>query len=332
MGDLNLQSSLFGDEVVRSTGLGRDRLAAQLYSILECLSLDGLVACITTPLIETIEYSLLLSGKKACQKTSLLFNPHRLDTVSGKSKMSIFAAMKTPSFCDGLARAMLFDSKRKLDIRETLYTTLRLGINGVQYCDEFQPYILRDLCLRYHLGKTSSILDPCGGWGGRMIGASATVDHYCCFEPSTRTSAGLSKLAAWLEVLSPGFSASVYQTPFEDSCLSDGAFDMAITSPPYYDTEKYNDEPQDSANRFHTFQDWADGFFAPLVHKTMSALKPRRPFILNIGSRIYPLSETLKVICVDRYQMRATSAVSLSGKSGLGKSGEGETFYEITGT
>ena len=61
----------------------------------------------------------------------------------------------------------------------------------------------------------------------------------------------------------------------------------------------------------------------------MSALKPGKTFILNIGSRQYPLSDILKSNFSEMYEIKKLGN-KLSGASGLGKTGEGETFYAIT--
>jgi hypothetical protein len=60
----------------------------------------------------------------------------------------------------------------------------------------------------------------------------------------------------------------------------------------------------------------------------MAALKPESCFVLNIGSRKYPLSADLFKICKGVYAVSKIDC-ALSGVGGLGKSGEGETFYEI---
>ena len=59
----------------------------------------------------------------------------------------------------------------------------------------------------------------------------------------------------------------------------------------------------------------------------MEALEPGAPFVLNSGSRNYPLSD-LRRETLDGHRIDRLGSL-LSGKAGLGKSGEGETFYAI---
>jgi hypothetical protein len=59
----------------------------------------------------------------------------------------------------------------------------------------FQPLLAAALYARFG-GAGCTVLDPCGGWGGRLLGAvAAKVGTYICCEPSTGTHAGLAGLA-----------------------------------------------------------------------------------------------------------------------------------------
>jgi hypothetical protein len=101
--NINEQPDLFGNIVASTPSIDRDSLYPVLRDIFHNTSLDGFVGMMTNIYTETLEYLDLLNGKNACQKTSLLFNPHRLDTRSNTSKHSIFSGLQTDSFCSGLA-------------------------------------------------------------------------------------------------------------------------------------------------------------------------------------------------------------------------------------
>ena len=110
--------------------------------------------------------------------------------------------------------------------------------------------------------------------------------------------------------------------------MPDESIDMAITSPPYYDSEEYSDEPTNSLNRYRCFEAWRNGFYIPMIQKTMDALKSGGVFVLNIGSRQYPLNEALMDSFGDKYNIEKYKNL-LSGQAGFLKSGEGESFYII---
>jgi hypothetical protein len=290
-----------------------------LYKIFYPMSLEEFVLLFTNEIEAILEYYQLCIGRKTCNKTLLLFNPHRLNTRHSTSRMSVFEATKTENYCSGLARALDW-KKNKVSLAELLYQTLQTNINGTGFINEFPPYVAKTLTK----GATT-ILDPCAGWGGRLIGCSTNAKLYVGFETSYLTFFGLKELANFITNLNQNFRAKLYYIPYEDANL-ESFFDCAITSPPYYDTELYSSDENDSANRYKTFNDWVNQFYLPLIEKTMNHTKI---FYLNIGSRRYPLSTILFDNFSSKYSIRKLDGF-FSGKAGLKKHGEGETIYCIT--
>lgn len=324
------RNTLFKDEngIISLPEINREEITVFLSEIFKNLSLDEFVGLLTNELIESFQYIDLCKGNKAGQKTSLLFNPHRLDTKASKTPIPIYESLNDLSFISGLARVLLFVGKGKIT-PEVLYQSLGVGIEGRAYIGEFPPHLARDLYLKYGIINNTKILDPCGGWGGRMLGASVISDYYECFEPSTKTANGLNKLQKFICRFRPSFKTVINIIPFEDSELKSNYYDIALTSPPYYDTEIYSDEETNSCNRYNSFDEWIDGFFKPLITKTINALKPDAPFILNIGSRVYPINNVLKEYCKEKKYSRESLGNHLSGTGGLGRIREGEHFYLI---
>ncbi len=326
------QLDLFGNDVEKKRPLTREDFEPAILKIFDNISLEKLVGLLTNELEEVVEYYKLSNGGNACQKTSLLFNPHRLCTRSKGKPFSIYEGTKTYNFLTGLSRTLAYRyNSMNGRVKELLWTTLQFGgINNSKYVNEFPPHVARDLCREFGVTKNSKVLDPCGGWGGRMIGVSVISDNYDCFEPSTKTYNGLLKLFDFIKSLNPSFNANVNCLPFEESKIEYNSYDFALTSPPYYDTEDYSDEETNSKNRYKTFDDWCDGFYVPLVKKTMNALKDGKVFVLNIGSRIYPLNEVLLDNFSKEYKISRHKDMLMGNNSGLrSKVKEGETFYVI---
>jgi len=324
------QPTLDGMPTARLATVQRDALAAALKTRLSRMSLDEIVGIITNEYSEIINYLALAGETKTCTKTSLLFNPHRLDTRTMSSKMSIYEAiMEHESFHSGLARATLV-RMREGSFNQLFYMTIQLGINGVQYVNEFPPHVARDFCRQYMLSTEAHILDPCAGWGGRMIGCSVVAANYCGYEPATQTAHGLRRLAKFIRSMRTDFRARIHCQPYEDSDELPNFYDFALTSPPYYDSEIYSDEPTNSLNRYHSFDEWCDNFYLPLIDKTMRQLKPGAVFVINIGDRRWPLTTRLLKHCgAMGYACRQIRG-ELVNNQGFGKtSGEGEKFFEI---
>lgn len=318
-------TNLFGNSIPISPSIDKEQLANALYCIFYGISLDQLSRFFTNEYRNIIEYYELYLEKKGGNLISLLYNPHRLQIKVKGQRWSIYEALQDKSFYNGLARASLF--KKELKPNERFYQCLRLNINSAQYVNEFPPYIARKIGKDYELHLNSRVLDPCGGWGGRMIGLSTLSNNYTCFEPCILTNTGLKRLFQFIQSGSSSFEAAIHLLPFEDSSLENNSFDFALTSPPYYDTEEYTTEQTNSFNRYSSFEKWIEGFYFPMIHKTMKALKPGAPFIINIGNRLYPLdSELMKL---SKYYKIRQIKEYLSSPGGLKNPDKGELFFEI---
>lgn len=312
----------FTEELNLQKKVDRTQLAGYLETILKNISLDDFAKLFINEFEATIAYYKLSNNEKTGQKITLLFNPHRIDISSIEGKISLYQKLQNPLFYNNLVRVLFLN---KYD----LYQSVGVGINGVPIIADFPPHVMRDYCKQFNLNKDSKILDPCAGWGGRMIGASVICNNYTCFDPSTQTYNGLVKLYKWLKGFNSNFEANIYKLPFEDAKLEKESYDFALTSPPYYNTENYSDEKTNSLNRYKTFEEWSNCFYIPMIKKTMRALKNNSSFVLNIGSRKYPLNKVLLDNFSSLYKITKLNG-KLSASNGLGKSGEGETFYCIT--
>jgi len=324
---------LFGNEEIRKTQISRYELEILLKKCLHKKTERQLVELLTNDFYETIEYYYLTCGQNTCQKTSLLFNSHRLSTTTKTSKFSVVSALNDEKYINGLARVMIHQAKKDIRLaiktKDLLYQTLQYGTKGVQYVNEFAPYVARDIYKKFNVNKNSQILDPCAGWGGRMIGASAVSNNYECFEPATKTFNGLVKLSAFIKDIDSSFAPIINNLPFEDSILKKDYYDIALTSPPYYDTEHYSDENTNSLIRYDTFDKWNEMFYCPLIQKTMNSLKDGKTFVLNIGSRVYPLNKILINEFGKKYEIIKSDDNMIRNGNGFRTESEGETFYYI---
>lgn len=290
--------------------MDRETLCNHLKYSLRKMSLEDFARLFVNEIVAVEEFFKLCKNVNAGKTISLLFNPHRLNIITEASvvkisnPMSIYQSIFDEGSddytekIDGLARLYLYNLEH--GVSNPFYATVQRGYNGVAYVNEFPPYVARQIYTRYKNGKQSlKVLDPCCGWGGRMIGcASIPNTTYIGCEPCTQTYEGLLKLGEWLKTLQPSFSYVIYKVQFEEF-ISEGGFDIALTSPPYYNTEHYSEEETNSMNRYKTYDMWVDGFYKPLISKTVDLLTDEGVFVLNIGDRKYPLSDDMIRICKD---------------------------------
>ena len=307
--------------------MNREILCNALINTIGKLSLDEFSRLFVNEVSAREDFYKLCNGVKAGNTISLLFNPHRLSTDNEKDDLSVYESLQDENKVSGLARLYLYNLEH--GVNNAFYATIQRGYQNIQYINEFPPYVARQLYQKYSkTGDNLKILDPCSGWGGRMIGAASLPNvEYYGFDPCTQTYNGLLKLGEWLKLFQPNFSYCVQKLPYEDVELNDGGFDIAVTSPPYYNTEHYSDEPTNSFNRYTTFEKWVDGFYKPLICKTVRALKDDGCFILNVGDRKYPLSDCAFNICNAEGFKIVRIDDMLSG-NGQGK----EKFYLISKT
>ena len=152
------------------------------------------------------------------------------------------------------------------------------------------------------------VLDPCAGWGGRLLGALCVprLDKvtYVGVDPNRMNQSAYKTLTHRVthylktEKRMGPRAASVTPLPFEDWLLTKdaialrGRVDVAITSPPYgvateiYEVEDDVPAPKrtKSANRYTTYAAWVDGFLKPMCDGVAEMLKPDGVFLLNIAN------------------------------------------------
>lgn len=115
------------------------------------------------------------------------------------------------------------------------------------------------------------VLDPCAGWGGRMLGVVAAGAEYVAFEPNTETYEGLLKLIKLLGIEDK--VRIIKDSALEMDKYDIGEFDLILTSPPYFDLEVYSHEDTQSIKGCDTYSMWVNNFLKPLIELSTSHMK-----------------------------------------------------------
>jgi len=118
--------------------------------------------------------------------------------------------------------------------------------------------------------------DPCAGWGGRLMGATAAGVRYLATEVEPKTAEGNRRLAQAL-----GVEAEVVLCPAEN--FDPPTVDFVFTSPPYFDVEHYGDSDDQSFRVNQTFEGWVEGFLRPVIRNAYKALKEGGVLALNVA-------------------------------------------------
>lgn len=182
----------------------------------------------------------------------------------------------------------------------------------------FRPTVAKAIYDRY--GNAGKVYDPCAGWGGRMFGFLASdCKEYVCCDPSTKTYDGLVRLSETYSDVDK--SIEIHCECQEDYAPQKEYFDIVFTSPPYFDCEKYSDEPTQSYIRYPTITKWCAGFLEPLISNAYDALKPNGAFVLNIANtKNVKNLEELSVILAEMagFSLEDTLKLTLSSIAGKG--------------
>ena len=179
-----------------------------------------------------------------------------------------------------------------------------LRFNRAQHSTPYASEIIRSLSFANGLGKVTMyrplmakkvvaylatkdamtdvrVLDACAGWGGRMIGAKSAESpsfagglrgelvspslkvHYTGIDPCAKTYEVLRAIRDELGLTNVTLVNKPAEVALQQSL---GTYDIALTSPPYYNLELYSDEPTQSVSGPNAgYQAWLNTFLSPVI-------------------------------------------------------------------
>jgi hypothetical protein len=229
-------------------------------------------------------------------QATLAYTPHRALTAAGRTISVPEALRKALTNEQNIVERLWFVMGGKPRLDGLLGSTL--PFLDARIPGEFPVDLARSLIDEF-CPPGGRVLDPCHGWGGRMLGfLLSKAGTYHGFDTDPLTVNGVQAMFDDLHSYADGKrAASLVCHPFEDAKLKQD-YDFALTSPPYFDTEKYGG-PESSWRRYKTFETWVDGFYRPLLTKAARALKPGGMFALQIGNQRYPLEQAARDLAPD---------------------------------
>lgn len=134
----------------------------------------------------------------------------------------------------------------------------------------------------YEIFGGGVVYDMSAGFGGRLLGAMSNpcVSKYIGVDPETRTFNGLCNLIDDLGDLFYG-EVEINHIGSEDFIPNED-IDIAFTSPPYFDTEKYSDEATQSYIKFPSYDLWINEYVYDTLQNCYFVLKNGGKLIINI--------------------------------------------------
>lgn len=201
--------------------------------------------------------------------------PHSFD-VSSNNKMTPYEAFMNDEIFKKIIRKRLQMGTYISDSGIRKMLKIYTGVQGVS---NFRPTAAAVIYDKF--AKNGVVWDMSGGWGGRLLGAIVSgVDTYIATEPSSKTFEGLTEMAS---VFSEYTDFELHPCGSEDFLPHKNTLDLCFTSPPYFDLEKYADEPTQSYVKFNTKEAWIEGFLRPTFKNCYYGLKPDGTMLINIA-------------------------------------------------
>ena len=112
----------------------------------------------------------------------------------------------------------------------------------------------------------------------------------------------------------------IYKQGSEDSVFGE-SLDLCFTSPPYFDTEKYSDEPTQSYIKYPTQDEWVNGFLRKTIENCYYGLKEGGYMLYNIANTPkykFIEEQTVKISKELGFAQEDTLQLTLSSVMGAG--------------
>ena len=146
----------------------------------------------------------------------------------------------------------------------------------------FKPQNARALAEHLCPVLWGNVYDYSAGYGGRLLGISCSnmSYNYLGIDPNTET---IKYLNYFNEILDEavGFKGTIVQNVSEEYKPND--IDLAFSSPPYFNLEKYSDEETQCMVRYSTLDEWFSGYAEPTIENIYNSLNQDGMFATNIA-------------------------------------------------
>lgn len=157
------------------------------------------------------------------------------------------------------------------------------------------------------------VLDFSAGYGGRLLGCLPLRRHYIGIDPCKKQVRGLKEMLRQLRrLIRLEAQTSIYKACAEDFLprLEDHSVSLVLSSPPYFNQERYSDEPSQSYLRYLTYDAWVEHFLRKVIAESWRILKPGGYLLINVAdTNGYKLTADTQRLASDYF--RFTKALKL---------------------
>lgn len=120
--------------------------------------------------------------------------------------------------------------------------------------------------------EVNNILDFCGGWGDRLMGAIfSEVEKYVVVDPNPNLPDVYRNISKSLDP-EENTELVIYNCPFEECNIREKNFNLVFTCPPYFNFEKYVEDENQSMTKYPRRDNWYNNFLLTSTRKAISLL------------------------------------------------------------
>ena len=141
----------------------------------------------------------------------------------------------------------------------SIRTGIKLIFNSVT---NFKPGIAKYIYSKY--APNGKVYDYSCGFGSRMLAAMSLGMEYVGCEPNLKTFSNLNKFGEFLKS-NIGGSYFITESGSEDFVYKENYFDIAFSSPPFFDYEIYSDDPGQSIVKYPVYEEWLINFWKKTI-------------------------------------------------------------------
>lgn len=211
--------------------------------------------------------------------------PHWIDVPCGSSASLLQSWNDDKTLRELIRKVVDFCNKHNEGWSENRVRQCAKVYCAKQSVSNFNPVCAR--LLYDEFAPNGVVYDMSMGWGGRLLGfyaSSATT--YIGTEPSVKTYVGLQELNTDLSRASRRRKSVLMFNSGSENFRPEplaNSVDFCFTSPPYFDTERYSDEPTQSYKAFPTPEKWMAGFIGGTMESCYKILKTDGILAVNIA-------------------------------------------------
>ena len=181
----------------------------------------------------------------------------------------------------------------------------------------FRPTAAKAIYDRYS-GNGDTVLDFSAGYGGRMLGCLPLNRRYIGIDPCAAQVGGLKRMLTKLKrLVQLKARAEIIMGCAEEvlPTIRANSASLVFSSPPYFDHEKYSDEPTQSYLRYPRYDEWLEQFIERVICQSRRVLKPGGFLVLNVADvEDYSVARDVERICSRSYAARGQFRLRLGRK------------------